>query len=162
MFRIRRSEVTTLAGSRPPDTAFVTQQARNLSFELQDRDRPLRFLIRDRDSKYSGSFDEVFASEGAEVILTPIRSPKANSFAERSVRTVRHEVLDLTLVLGRRHLHQLLAAYERHYNSQRPHRGLDLRVPECIHPVAPVNEVPQIERHNVLGGLIHEYHAVIA
>ncbi len=115
-----------LSSTRNPDTAFVTQQARNLSFELQDRDRPLRFLIRDHDSKYTGSFDEVFRSEGAEVILTPIRSPKANSFAERSVRTVRHEVLDLTLVLGQRHLDRLLAAYECHYNSQRPHRGLDL------------------------------------
>ena len=122
----------------------------------------MRFLIHDRDSKYPGSFDEVFRSEGAEVILTPIRSPKANSFAERSVRTVRHEVLDLTLVLGRRHLDRLLAAYECHYNSQRPHRGLDLKVPECLHPVAPVDEVPQIERHDVLGGLIHEYHAVPA
>lgn len=65
--------------TRNPDAAFVTQQARNLSFELQDRDQPLRHLIRDRDSKYTGSFDEVFGSEGAEVILTPIRSPKANA-----------------------------------------------------------------------------------
>jgi putative transposase len=96
------------------------------------------------------------------VILTLIRSPKANSFAERSVRTVRHEVLDLTLVLGRRHLDQLLAAYECHYNSQRPHRGLNLKVPECRHPVAPLDEAPSIERHDVLGGLIHEYHAVAA
>ncbi len=151
-----------LPSTRHPDQAFVTQQARNLSFELQDRDRPLRFLIHDRDSKFPSSFDEVFRSEGAEVILTPIRSPKANSFAERSVRTVRHEVLDLTLVLGRRHLDRLLAAYECHYNSQRPHRGLGLRVPECLHPVAPVDEVPRIERHDVLGGLIHEYHAVPA
>jgi transposase InsO family protein len=122
----------------------------------------LRFLIRDRDAKYSGSFDEVFRSEGAEVILTPTRSPKANSFAERSVRTVRHEVLDLTLVHGRRHLDRLLAAYERHYNSQGPHRGLDLKVPECSRPVAPVDEVPSIERRDVLGGLIHEYHVVAA
>jgi transposase InsO family protein len=151
-----------LSSTRNPDTAFVTQQARNLSFELRDRDRPLRFLIRDRDAKYARSFDEVFRSEGAEVILTPIRSPKANSFAERSVRTVRHEVLDLTLVFGRRHLDQLLAAYECHYNSQRPHRGLDLKVPECRHPVAPLDEAPSIERHDVLGGLIHEYHAMAA
>lgn len=122
----------------------------------------MRFLIRDRDAKYSGSFDEVFRSEGAEVILTPTRSPKANSFAERSVRTVRHEVLDLTLVHGRRHLDRLLAAYERHYNSQGPHRGLDLKVPECSRPVAPVDEVPSIERRDVLGGLIHEYHVVAA
>ena len=87
-----------LPSTRNPDAAFVTRQARNLFLERQDRDRPIRFLIRDRDSKYTGSFDEVFRSEGVRVILTPIRSPKANAFAERSVRTVRHEVLDLTLV----------------------------------------------------------------
>lgn len=151
-----------LPSTRNPDAAFVTQQARNLFLERQDSDQAFRFLIRDRDAKYTGSFDEVFRSEDVRVILTPIRSPKANAFAERSVRSVRHEVLDLTLVHGRRHLNRLLAAYERYYNSQRPHRGLDLRVPECSRPVAPVDEVPSIERRDVLGGLIHEYHAVAA
>lgn len=87
------------------------------------------FLIRDRDSKYTRAFDEVFISEGARVIKTRVRAPKANAHAERFVRTVRDEVLDLTLVLGRRHLDRILRRYAEHYNAQRPHRGLDLRTP---------------------------------
>jgi hypothetical protein len=85
------------------------------------------FLIRDRDSKYTRAFDEVFISEGVRVIKAPVRAPKGNAFAERFVRTVRHEVLDLTLVLGRGPLDRILRRYAEHYNAQRPHRGLDLR-----------------------------------
>ena len=86
------------------------------------------FLIRDRDSKYTQAFDEVFISERARVIKTPVRAPKANAFAERFVRTVRHEVLDLTLVLGRRHLDRILRRYAEHYNAQRaaPSQSLKL------------------------------------
>jgi transposase InsO family protein len=84
----------------------------------------VRYLIRDRDSKFTRSFDAVFGSEDAAVILTPIRAPKANAFAERWVRTVRAEILDWTLVLGRRHLDRLLARYASRYNSHRPHRGI--------------------------------------
>lgn len=92
-----------MPSTRNPDAAFVTQQARNLvAFDIDERDERVRFLIRDRDSKYTCSFDEVFRSEGARVILTPIRSPKANSFAERLVKTVRSEILDWTLIQGRR------------------------------------------------------------
>src|SRR6266511_5183264 len=103
-------EITTrklhvMLSTRNPDAEFVTQQARNLvAFDLDERDEPVRLLIRDRDSKYTCSFDEVFRSERARVILTPIRSPKANSFAERVVKTVRSEILDWTLIHGRRHL----------------------------------------------------------
>ena len=87
------------------------------------------FLIQDRDAKYTRAFDDVFISEGTRVIKTPVRAPKANAFAERFVRTVRHEVLDLTLVLGERHLNRILRCYAEHYNTQRPHRGLDHRTP---------------------------------
>jgi putative transposase len=144
-----------------PDAAFVTQQARNLvAFDIGERDQPVRFLIRDRDSKYTCFFDEVFHSEGAKVILTPIRSPKANSFAERVVKTVRTEILDWTLILGRRHLDRVLRTYASHYNAERPHQGLELAVPENPSPVAPVDEVPEIGRRDLIGGLIREYHAV--
>ena len=84
-----------------------------------DRHDPIRFLIRDRDTKFSGPFDEVFRSEGAEVILTPIQAPNANAFAERWVGTVRAECLDWTLVLGRRHLDSVLRAYARHTTTPR-------------------------------------------
>jgi transposase InsO family protein len=147
--------------TRNPDAGFVTEQARNLvAFDLDERDEPVRFLIRDRDSKYTCSFDEVLRSEGAKVILTPIRSPKANSFAERVVRTVRSELLDWTLILGRRHLDRVLRTYASHYNAGRPHRGLELAVPENPSPVAPVDDVPEIGRRDLIGGLIREYHAV--
>jgi hypothetical protein len=147
--------------TRNPDAAFVTQQARNLvAFDLDARDEPVLFVIRDRDSKYTCSFDEVFRSEGARVILTPIRSPKANSFAERVVKTVRLEILDWTLILGRRHLDRVLRTYASHYNAERPHRGLELAVPENRSPIDPVNEFPEIGRRDLIGGLIREYHAV--
>src|ERR1039457_5157088 len=84
--------------------SFVTQVALNLAGDLTEHGRSFRFLIRDRDAKFTASFDEVFASEGIEVIRTPIRSPRATAIAERWVRTVREGCLDWTLVLGRHHL----------------------------------------------------------
>ncbi len=148
--------------TRNPDAAWVTQQARNLCFDLDERATPVRFLIRDRDSKYTGSFDEVFRSEGAEVIQTPIRSPKANAYAERLVETLRSECLDWILVLGRGHLDRILRTYLAHYNTARPHRGIELRVPEGPSTVDPAGRVPEIRRRDLLGGLIHEYEAVAA
>jgi transposase InsO family protein len=121
----------------------------------------VKFLIRDRATKFTARFDEVFRSEGAEVIKAPVRSPRANALAERFVRTVRTECLDWTLVLGRRHLEAVLPEYFSHYNDQRPHRGIDLGVPTGrIAPAAPAGL--KVERHDVLGGLIHEYRPVAA
>ena len=104
------------------------QQARNLSFTgLFER---IRFLIHDRDSKFTASFNEVFGSEGITVIHTPVRAPQANAYAERFVRTVRTECLDWILIVGRRHLEAVLRIYVQHYNRERPHRGLALQPPE--------------------------------
>ena len=146
--------------TRNPDAAWVTQRARDLSMEGNLEN--VRFLIRDRDSKYTGSFDEVFRVEGVRVIKTPVRAPKANAFAERFVRTVRAEVLDQVLVMGRRHLLRLLQAYETHFNSHRPHRGIGLAAPDVcgISPTSVL--VDRIERRRVVGGLISEYRGVAA
>jgi putative transposase len=141
-----------------PDSGWTTQQARNLSSDLAEDDQRFRFLIRDRDAKFTRSFDAIFEADGARVILTPIRAPKANAFAERWVRTVRHECLDWILILGRRHLHKVLVEYVEHYNRGRPHRGIDLRVPDP-RPSEPfaATATPKVRRRDDLGGLIHEY-----
>jgi putative transposase len=122
VIEVQTRHVHLAGATRHPNAAWVTQQARNLSFHLAERGS-FRFLIRDRDSKYTGSFDVVFAADGAQVVLTPFRSPRANAFAERWVRTVRRECPDWTLVLGRRHLERVLREYLAHYNANRPHRG---------------------------------------
>ena len=139
-----------------PTGGWVTQQARNLSFSgVFER---TRFLIHDRDSKFSAAFDEVFRSEGIRVIRTPIRAPQANAYAERFVRTVRAECLDWLLILGRRHLEHVLRTYVTHYNRERPHRALALVPPDSDQRRRPTSAAT-IERHDLLGGLIHEYRA---
>lgn len=147
-----------LAGAtRHPHSAWVTQQARNLSWDLSGYG-PFRFLLRDRDSKYTRSFDAVFTGDGVEIVLTPFRAPRANASAERWVRTVRTERLDWTLVLGRRHLERVLREYVAHYNARRPHPGA--RPPSADAPPgppAPLPDLQRVRRRDVLGGLIHEY-----
>jgi putative transposase len=149
-----------LAGCTPsPTGSWVTQQARNLGFtDLFER---TRFLVHDRDSKFSASFDEVFLSEGIRVIRTPIRAPQANAYAERFVRSVREECLDWLLIAGRRHLERVLYQYIEYYNRERPHRGLDLSPP---HPNAKSRASPTsaVERRDRLGGLLHEYYRAAA
>jgi putative transposase len=110
-----------------PDAAWMTQQGRNLAVE--ERLKNVRFLLHDRDAKFSGPFDALIRSERVRVIKTPVRAPKANAIAERWVRTVRNECLDHVLVLGRRHLEQILRGYVAHFNAERPHRSLELAAP---------------------------------
>jgi putative transposase len=145
-----------------PDSAWVTQQARNATMELNDRQLSIRFLLCDHDAKFTCSFDEVFGGEGGQVLRTPIRAPKANAYAERWVQTVQVECLDWTLVLGQRHLRRLLCGYVRHYNQQRPHRGLALAVPVVGERKSPKVDPRAVRRRDVLGGLIHEYYEVAA
>jgi putative transposase len=113
-----------LAGvSANPNAAWVTQQARNLLLTLEEQGRRVRFLVRDRDAKFCRGFDNVFGSEDVDVLVTPVRAPNANAFAERWARTVRAEYLDWLPIVGRSHLEQVLRVYARHYNGHRPHRS---------------------------------------
>jgi putative transposase len=159
-FIVHASRCVWFAGcTRNPSGAWVAQQARNLGLGFSEQGA--RFLIRDRDSKYSGPFDEVFRSEGIRIVKTPVRAPKANAIAERFVRTVRAECLDLLLILNRHHLERVLRVYVDHYNRERPHRALDLRPPE------PDEQHERslkggIHRRDRLGGLIHEYYRAAA
>jgi transposase InsO family protein len=141
-----------------PDGRWVTQQARNLLMKLDEEGIRQRFLIRDRDSKFTGDFDEVFRSEGIRVIKAPVRAPKSRAHAERWVGSVRRECLDRLLILGRRHLQHVLAAYVRHFNEHRPHRALGQRPPlSDEQPLAEVIDLDRLRRRDLLGGLIHEY-----
>jgi transposase InsO family protein len=110
-----------------PDRLWVTQQARNVAGHLDDHGIDPRVLVRDRDTKFVASFDEVFRSEGARVLRTPFRAPNANAYVERFVKTVRTECLDHLLILNGRHLERILRPYEHHYNFCRPHQGLGQR-----------------------------------
>jgi transposase InsO family protein len=143
-----------------PSGAWVAQQARNLVLTAGEGLSSRRFLIRDRDTKFTGVFDEVFSTEGLTVIKTPVRAPQANSYAERWIGSVRRECLDWILVFGRRHLGYVLREYVDHYNAHRPHRGLDLGIPEArgdeLDTVSP-SPVQPVRRRDRLGGLIHEY-----
>src|SRR5262249_2363208 len=118
-------------------------------------DGSLRFLERDRDSKFTPAFDEVFRSAASEVIRTPVQAPRANAYAERWVRTVRTECLDWLLILNRRHLERVLRVYVRHYNHQRPRRGLKLATPEGLRQLEPVasDARAKVCRRDLLGGL---------
>jgi putative transposase len=150
-----------LAGTTTnPDGRWVTQQARNLSISgaLDDA----RFLIRDRDTKFVSGFDEVFRTDGVNVVQTPFRAPQANAHAERFVRTARTECLDRLLILGPRHLDRVLRVYVDHYNTERPHRALGRHPPLATQPPTPPPPQAAIERRDRLGGLLHEYHLAAA
>jgi putative transposase len=141
-----------------PSAAWVTQQARNLVWYLDEAERRPTLLIRDRDAKFTASFDAVFRAEDVRVVRTPAQAPRANAIAERWVGTVRRECLDWLLIRGRGHLEQVLGEDVAHYNMARPHRALALRAPLARgQPVQPTNRVEEIIRRDRLGGLIHEY-----
>lgn len=142
-----------------PTGPWVTPQARQFVWTLQEQPESFRFLIRDRDSKFTRDFDTVFASDGIQIIKTPVRAPKANAFAERFVRTVRAECLDWLLIANRRHLERVLPVFIDHYNAHRPHRSLKLKPPDPVARKSPVPHSPTgvVERRDLLGGLIHEY-----
>jgi putative transposase len=154
--------VHVLGVTAHPDGAWTTQQARNLLMDLGERATRFRFrfLFRDRAGQFTDGFDAVLSAAGIEVVKIPPRSPRANAYAERWVRTVRAEVTDRMLIAGLRHLRSVLDEYVAHYNQHRPHRARNLRPPDCDDSItASVADLAtaRIRRHEVLGGLIHEY-----
>ena len=140
-----------------PTETWVTQQARNLLMNLEEQADGLRFLICDRDAKFSAAFDAVFTAIGVRIIKTPIQAPRANAIAERWIASARRECLDRMLVTGERHLRLVLGEYVGHYNTHRPHRTLQQNPPSGrAHPAAEVTGM-RVLRRDRLGGLIHEY-----
>jgi putative transposase len=135
----------------------VAQQARNLLMNLDDHVDGFKFLIRDRDTKFTAAFDAVFTAVGVRIIRTPVRAPRANAIAERWIASARRECLDRMLITGERHLRLVLTEYADHYNSHRPHRALQQQPP--VGRVHPPVDAPgmRVLRRDRLGGLIHEY-----
>jgi transposase InsO family protein len=146
--------VHVLGVTANPDGPWAAQVARNFVADLEERGRQFRFLLRDRDTKFTANFDAVMASAGIRVVRTPVQAPRANAFAERWVGTVRRECLDHLLTVSRRQIESVLHDYVGHYNRARPHRGLHLDVPE---PISEPRHLGTVRRHDVLGGIIHEY-----
>ena len=153
-----------------PNGLWIVQRAREFSMNREPRTAGVtsepRFLVRDRDSKFTRAFDAVFAADGIQTIKTPIQAPNANAFAERWVRTVRQECLDWMLIWGRRHLERVLNEYVRHYNDERPHRSLELLPPRAINKTSVVRvgavAAAVVRRRDRLGGLVHEYYEAAA
>jgi len=152
--------VHVLGVTAHPDGAWTVQQARNLLMDLEERANRFRFLIRDRAGQFTEAFDAVLAAAGIEAVKIPPRSPRANAYSERWVRTARVEVTDRMLIAAPRHLRAVLDEYETHYNQHRPHRARNLRPPDHDdNGTALVTDLraARIRRRKVLGGLIHEY-----
>lgn len=121
---------------------------------MRDEQQPIRFLIRDRDTKFTAAFDQVFASEGIEIVRTPYRTPQANGFAERWIRSVRTECLDRLLIVSEGHLRAVMREYVSYYNSARPLYSIEQR---CPIPITRRAREGPVKRRDVLGGIVHDY-----
>jgi transposase len=138
-----------------PNGACVAQQARQLMWELTDREPTSRFLIRDNDKKFTEAFDTVFRSEGIDVIPIPVRAPNANAFMDRWIRSDREECLDKLLIINQTHLRRVMRDYIEFFNTARPHQGLEPQIPV---PKASGQGHGPMRGRNVLGGIIHDYY----
>jgi putative transposase len=157
VMEIQTRTVHILGITAHPTGAWTAQQARNLLMDLGERASGFRFLIRDRDGKFTTAFDGVFAGNGTRVIKTPVRAPRANAIAERWISSARRECLDRMLITGERHLRLVLAEYVEHYNVHRPHRALCQRPPAGRERPPITDPNVRVLRRDRLGGLIREY-----
>jgi putative transposase len=143
-----------------PTGEWTVQQARNLALDLSDRFTGFRFLIRDRGSNFTRSFDAVFQAAGTTILRTAVQAPRMNAICERLIGALLREVLDRILILNQAHLRAVLADHQEHYNTDQPHQGLGQRVPDGDPGPRITAADPgtcQIHRKPVLGGLINEY-----
>jgi putative transposase len=143
-----------------PTGGWLTQLARNLTMDLDNAGPQCRFLIRDRDAKFTAAFDAVFTAINVTIIKTPVRAPRANAIAERFVGTIRRELLDRILILNQRHAATVLHEFEHHFNEHRPHRTLGQAAPRRPLPERTETEINNVRRRDRLGGLLHEYQQV--
>jgi transposase InsO family protein len=156
VLEVESRSIRILGVTANPDGPWTAQQGRNLLLELGERAAAFSYLIRDRAGQFTVTFDTVLADTGITVLRIPPRCPRANTYAERFVLTMRTELTDRLLIFGEQHLRHVLTGYARHYNGQRPHRARQLRPPRPDHPI-PARPAQRITRRTVLGGLLNEY-----
>jgi putative transposase len=157
VMEVKTRTVHILGVTAHPTAAWATQLARNLLADLGENASGFRYLLRDRDSRCTQAFDAVFTADGIEILKTAPQAPRMNAHAERFIRTARAECTDRLLIYNEQHARHVLAEYAQHYNTGRPHRALKLRAPADDPDVIPF-PAQRIQRHDILGGLIHEYH----
>jgi hypothetical protein len=156
VMEVHTRTVHILGVTAHPTAAWATQQARQLLWHLGEHAADFTHLVRDRDAKFTATFDAVFTSQGISVAKIPPRSPNCNPHAERFIHSVREECTDRILLFDRGHAQKVLHDYARHFNEHRPHQGRQQLAPLDDPEVLPL-PAARIKRRQAVAGLINEY-----